>query len=272
MQIESFFSYRDYRWFWLNFALVIGSIAAYSIDSPIGGPGGDTYLGIILGIIGAVGMVVLMWYSARKRSYRAKYTTLKGSLSLHVWLGISLVVVVTLHAGFSFGWNVHTLAYVLMLLTILTGIWGGLNYHRLAGEIESHRGGASIPALLEQLHSAEKEIKQELQGKSDQLQALGRALHLDITPDLTFALFKSEITRPDSARTQELMRSVPDADRDEALRIIAIHAKKVSILNSIRSEVRTLFLMRAWLYLHLPLAAGAFMALIIHIASVIKYW
>ena len=37
----------------------------------------------------------------------------------------------TLHAAFQVGWNVHTLAYVLMLLVIASGIYGVVNYARL---------------------------------------------------------------------------------------------------------------------------------------------
>ena len=36
----------------------------------------------------------------------------------------ALIVIATLHTGFQFGWNVHTLAYVLMMLVILSGMFG----------------------------------------------------------------------------------------------------------------------------------------------------
>ena len=42
--------------------------------------------------------------------------------------GLSLIVIVTLHTGFQFGWNVHTLAYGLMLLVIVSGIFGIVVY------------------------------------------------------------------------------------------------------------------------------------------------
>ena len=44
-------------------------------------------------------------------------------------LGLSLIVVATLHTGFHFSWNVHTLAYGLMMLVIASGavgVWAAL--------------------------------------------------------------------------------------------------------------------------------------------------
>lgn len=272
MKSESFYNHGRYRWFWINFAFVVAATVFYVLHAPLGGPSGGSELGLVLGILAAIGMLILMWYSARKRAYHAKHTTLKGALSFHVWLGTALIIIVPLHAGFSFGPNVHTLAFVLMALTILTGIWGGLNYQRLAPEIESHRGGGSVALLLEEFETADKEIEQQSKGKSDQLISMVRTLDIDKYPSLLGSLFGKDFASPDSTKIANLLSTIPQNDKDEALRIVASISKKTALLNRIQKEVRTMFYMRAWLYLHLPLAAAAFVALIIHILTVLRYW
>ena len=91
------------------------SIAAYIWHRPPLAPNGGTSLGLALGTVAALLIVWLMLFGLRKRDYRSRLGTLRGWLSAHVYLGASLIVIGTLHTGFEFGWNVHTLADVFML-------------------------------------------------------------------------------------------------------------------------------------------------------------
>jgi hypothetical protein len=76
---------------------------------------------------------------------------LKAWTSAHVYLGLSLVVVGTLHTGFQFGWNVHTLAYVLMMLVILSGVWGISVYASLPAKLAGNRRGMTKGQMLDAL-------------------------------------------------------------------------------------------------------------------------
>ena len=65
-----------------------------------------------------------MLLGVRKRRYRSGTGSLQGWTSAHVYIGTSLLVIVTLHTAFEFGWNVHTAAYALMVLVIDSGFIG----------------------------------------------------------------------------------------------------------------------------------------------------
>ena len=123
------------------------SIALYILDDPRVAPNGGTWLGYTLGTIGALTIVFLTLFGVRKRSYRSNLGDLKYWLSAHVWLGLALVVIATLHTGFQFGWNVHTLAYVLTMLVVISGIWGVYMYLR-------------FPSLMSELLNSKTLIQQ----------------------------------------------------------------------------------------------------------------
>ncbi|HWT14181.1 MAG TPA: hypothetical protein VN581_00235, partial [Patescibacteria group bacterium] len=118
---DSILDYRGFRYLWTALILSIGSIVAYLWHDPIGVPNGGSWLGYTLGTIGALLILWLLWFGVRKRRYSGASGSVRGWLSAHVYLGTTLILIAFLHAGFQVGWNIHTLALVLMLLVIFSG-------------------------------------------------------------------------------------------------------------------------------------------------------
>ena len=127
---QSFLQYARLRYFKLALLISLLSAVAYVVYRPPQGSYGGSWVGYTLGTIGALLILMLLWFGVRKRRYRSNVGQVQGWLSAHVYLGTSLIVIVTLHAGFEVGWNVHTLAYVLMLLVIASGMIGAYAYTR----------------------------------------------------------------------------------------------------------------------------------------------
>src|SRR5262245_21950563 len=111
---QSFVTYKIFRCAIFAGVLSTASIVAYLIDSPRDSQNGGTWLGYTLGTIAALLILYLMWFGVRKRSYRSTSGGAVGWLSAHVYLGLTLLLLATLHCGFQFGLNVHTAAYALM--------------------------------------------------------------------------------------------------------------------------------------------------------------
>ena len=120
---RSVLEYRHFRYLKVALVLSLGAGVAYWWHDPPVKPYGGTWLGYSLGTVGALLIVWLMLFGVRKRRYAGGRNVLRGWLSAHVYLGTALILVALLHCGFQFGWNLHTLALVLMLAVIFSGFF-----------------------------------------------------------------------------------------------------------------------------------------------------
>ncbi|MFN8390812.1 MAG: hypothetical protein U0136_11020 [Bdellovibrionota bacterium] len=271
MNLASFYDYKNYRWFWLNLALLVVLSVIYFNDDPLQGPGGDTLIGYTYGGIATAGILYLMWFGVRKRSYSSSVGTLQGWLSAHVWLGIALLFIVPLHSGFSFGMNVHTLAYALMVVVIMSGIWGALNYSTLASRIKSHRGGAPMKKLLSQLHLLDADINNLCKDKGDTFQSLYRQTDFRFKPSLTKALFANRPNQIEKSESSTLLAKLPEKEQSDGLKLISLMNKKRMLVSDVLEEVAILTKLRLWLFIHLPCSFALLTAVGIHIFSVFYY-
>ena len=268
---ESFVTHASFRWVKITLLLLAIFGLVYSLDNPIGGPNGGTVLGYSYGGIATFFILYLMWFGVRKRSYSSTVGTLKGWLSAHVWIGIMLLLLVPLHSAFSFGLNVHTLAYGLMCLTILSGIWGALNYSLLADQVGSHRGEGTAAQMLEQIDSLSQRIKSIDLGANAALQSL-TAFEAQPPRNILSCLKAERPKLLDASALAKIAAQIPDSSQAKFQELIQLISKKHALCNKLRQEIRAKTLLRLWLYLHLPLSFALLAALAVHIFSVFYYW
>jgi TctA family transporter len=151
---------RHARFRWLKVALVVSLVAilAYVLIDAKPHPNGGTPLGYTLGTIGALLILWLTLLGLRKRAMTRGRWSLKAWTSAHVYLGLSLIVIATLHTGFEFGWNVHTLAYALMLLVILSGIYGISVYVAIPKALSNNREEMTQTQMLDALRAVDRQL------------------------------------------------------------------------------------------------------------------
>lgn len=267
--VLKFSRFRYLKWMTL---LVLGSGIAYVWDQPETVPNGGTWLGYTLGTIGALMILWLMLFGVRKRAYRSRLGSVKGWLSAHVYMGVALVVVATLHTGFQFGWNIHTLAYALMMVVILSGMWGIYVYFRNPALMSGVLDGKTLQDLggtLRELDARSKRLAGKL---SPDLQALvARSAEAAIVGPL-FGRFRAQVmacpTRRAVATLEPLARQDDRAVRD----LYALQFQRLSILDEIRSFVRLKAWTDLWLLVHVPLSFALLATLTAHIVAVFFYW
>jgi hypothetical protein len=279
---EGFLRHKGFRWLQVATLLSVAAIVAYVlVDQNArrhGGepPSGGTWLGYILGTVGAGLIVWLACLGLRKRMVQDTYYSLKAWVSAHVYLGLSLIVIATLHTGFKFGWNVHTLAYALMLLVIVSGIFGIWAYTTLPRRLHTNRGEVTRKKMLEDIESLDKQLHVAAQPLGHDGAAIVR--HAIEDTDLgggfwtrLLGTYRNCATTQSIARLQPLLRSgSPEADtlRD----VERLLKQKAEVLALARRQMRITALLEAWLFVHIPATFALLAALTAHIVSVFLYW
>lgn len=274
MAHESILIYRNYRY--LRWALLLVAISSllFLIHTPVGRPNGGTWLGYTLGTVSAGLMVWLAWFGIRKRSYNSTSGRLEDWLSAHVYLGLALLIVATLHSGFQLGWNIHTLLYALMMGVALSGAVGLYFYSRFPRLLSQNRHGLSADVMLSQIADLDRDIRSLAMTLDDQT---NRVVYDSIESTSVGIGFLSQISGtepncPTSAARHYVEQmggqGLTTARRDLLARLV----KKEDLLRRLRRDIRLRLGMRIWLYVHVPLTFATLAALIAHVVTIFYYW
>ena len=273
---ESFLIYRGLKFMWIAIALVLACILLYILHNPLGEPSGGSWLGYTLGCISAALVIWLAWFGVRKRQYALGTTRLKVWLSAHIYFGLALVVIATLHSGFQIGWNIHSAAYVLMLLTVLSGIFGVYIYARYPTLMTKNRAGLSLEEMMGQISELDQELLQEGRELPEEVNTalLKAARETKIGGNIFEKLSPKKIFCP----TREARNLIETKYADMSLsdqritKVIALLAKKTKLLRRARRDIQIKVILQIWLYFHIPLAVGLLGALFSHVLAVFFYW
>ncbi len=274
---EGFLRHRRYRWLKVAFAISLISLIAYAVADPVPRHNGGTWLGYTLGTIGALLILWLTMLGVRKRAMTRGKWSLKAWTSAHVYLGLSLIVVATLHTGFQFGWNVHTLAYALMMLVIVSGIYGIVVYSTLPQELSDNRAELTKSQMLDAVFK----LDSQLQGAAQPLRSEDADLVLSSIGANPFkgglwSRLTGKYRRcPTLKATRVLRERYQKAPTDEMVAldvVIKLLERKGAALGRIRRHLRIRALLEIWLFVHVPITFALIAALVAHIISVFFYW
>lgn len=287
---QSFVTYRGGRWFWIATALSLLAIAAYGWHQVPEPPNGGTWLGYTLGTIGALLILWLIYLGRRKRNYASNLGSVQGWTSAHVYLGTALIVIASLHAGFQFGWNVHTLAYVLMMIVIFSGFFGVWVYLRYPTLLSDNTGGKSRGDLYREVGEIDKQLLKQASRLGTEVEtAVASALERTQVGGGAVAQLRarddSQVMLPGQGLVpnpgqQPIIDFVVDRlaqtshrEQSELLREISNQlGARGRLLRRLRRDVQIQALLKIWLYVHVPLAFACLAALVAHVISVFLYW
>lgn len=273
---EGFLRHQGYKWLKISLAISLVALLVYAFNDVEPKPNGGSIYGYITGTIG-VGLILwLTMLGVRKRAITPGRWSLKSWTSAHVYLGLSLIVIGTLHTGFDLGWNVHTLAYVLMMLVIISGIFGIATYASLPQALSANRGETTQIQMLENVRMIDRQLNDAAQPLSAEHAAI---VEMALRDDpFGGGLLARLAGRYPKCGTREALAAVrADASRTEAAtdpldKVEVLLERKRSSLSRIRKHLRLKALLEVWLYVHVPMTFALIAALIVHIVAVFYYW
>lgn len=317
MQRPTFLEHRHYRDFKLSIALLAAALVGYWLTRPSGGePYGGTWFGYLLGILSALIVLLHLWYGIRKRraprfGERRRHQrrrqlhvesagaasrkiddrrrisaedhwrfggSLQGWLSAHAYLGVALVVLAALHAGFRFGWNLHTFAFALLTLTVASGMYGTFVYLRYPRLIAENLCDHALPDLLLKIAELDELARQRALDLPDEVNALVTRARQGtrIGGNLWQRLNGRQRGCPtDRAveRVQELAARLIEGEQPRRMRdLYSVLLQKQRLVAIARTEIRLNARLQFWLALHVPLSIGLLAALLGHVLTVLIYW
>ncbi|MBX3703294.1 MAG: hypothetical protein KF822_05930 [Steroidobacteraceae bacterium] len=291
---ESLLAYRRMRYLWAAGALAAAAILAYALHRPPEPPNGGTWLGYTLGGIAAALVLLLGAFSIRKRAYASTLGSVRGWLSAHVYLGLALLVVMTLHAGFQFGWNVHTLAYALACVVVASGIVGVWFYLRYPEQMSRNRAGETREQMLAELADLDRlcakqaaalggEFPDVIVSARDRAALGGSAWAILAGRDRSRVVLPGAHggghAQPNAGQSRlvdwlghELAGST-DGERTRLIHeLMALVNTRRGLLERLRRDAQIRGWLDAWLYVHVPATCALLAALAAHVLVVFLYW
>jgi hypothetical protein len=118
---------------WAIASLIMAAVftavyVAYAARAPEGARGGSA-LGLTFGVIGFGFMIFAALLGARKRVPTWRIGRAQGWMRGHLWLGFLSLPMILFHGGFHFGGTLTSVLMWLLIITVVSGVFGAALQH-----------------------------------------------------------------------------------------------------------------------------------------------
>lgn len=274
---NSFLTYRSGLWLWISAATAVGLVIHYvSYQSRTVAYGGSIE-GLLYGVAGTGLIAVLMFLGIRRRSYASSMGTLQGWVSAHVYLGLLTLLLIPLHAGFRFGWDVHTLAFVLLAVVVLSGVLGLFLYRTIPGRLTRYEAGQQADTIDPEIARLLSDMRALMKNKSDALVQIYKAeLATSQSRDskgwsLLLKGQGGDLLAERSADLAKKVSTIPPSDQATFQVLSQLLLKKTQLEVNLLHQMQLRNVLQAWLYVHVPVSIAMVFAVGVHLIAVFLY-
>src|SRR5215469_1298840 len=110
------------------FAVSAAAYVIYAEESPAG-PSGGSFMGLVFGISGFSFMIFAALLGARKRVPTWRLGRAQAWMRGHLWLGLLALPMILFHGGFHFGGTLTRVLMWLLIITVVSGVFGAALQH-----------------------------------------------------------------------------------------------------------------------------------------------
>ena len=285
---------------WLIASLIIFGVATaiyvvYAAASPAG-PSGGSAIGLMFGIAGSLCMIFAGLLAARKKVPVWRLGRAQTWMRGHLWLGLLSLPLILFHGGFRFGGPLTSVLMVLLIVVVLSGVFGAVLQHYMPPVMTTR---IPMETIFEQIDR----VRAQLLSEADQmveaacgplnLQDASPASRLSTgvatatiatTDTLPLGTFYSRDLRPflQQARGQNpaLSNRVKATGIFEGLRTLLPSALHDIVKNlediceeerQLRRQIRYHHWLHGWLLLHVPLSLALLLLGCAHAIMALRY-
>ena len=265
---------------WFAASLVILGVATaayvpYAVHAP-SGPRGGSALGLTFGIIGSAFMIFAGLLAGRKKFPIWRLGRAQTWMRGHLWLGLLSLPIIFFHAGFRFGGPLTSVLMWLVIIVVVSGLFGAALQHYLPQVMTAQVPGETI---FEQIDH----IREQLVANGDEAMGAAESAAGEETAKPLVDFYRREM-RPflqsHGARHQLLSSADRSRSTFEGLRLLLPAGLQESVkkLEQICEEERQLrrqstlhHWLHGWLMLHIPLSFALLLLGVVHAITALRY-
>jgi hypothetical protein len=139
------------------FAVFTAWYSAYALHAPSGGWGGSA-LGLTFGAIGFAFMVFAALLGARKRVPVWRIGRAQAWMRGHLWLGLLSLPVILFHGGFHFGGTLTSVLMWLLIITVVSGVFGAALQHYVPRVMTTD---VKLETIYDEIGNVQKLLREE---------------------------------------------------------------------------------------------------------------
>jgi hypothetical protein len=262
------------------FAVLVGSWIWYGRTEAF--LHGGTPMGLLYGFVALFLMFFLLYFGIRKRAYRSRFGKLEEWLQAHIWIGIFSFFVIVAHTGLRFEDKVAVALFVVITLTIASGILGAILYRTVPRELTAMQSNLSGEEISAQLNQLTKSMARVASGKSRAFQRIYYGVLRESLPGF-LAGWRLLFSKPDLAvdrkgKWTELVGLVEKSEQADLRQLLVLSRQHKELHLRLLYQQRYRNILDFWLYLHVPLSIAMIVLIVAHLWGVflwggeIRFW
>lgn len=263
------------RWRRWAFVALLAIVAAYIFHaSRTEFTHGGSPAGIAYGVLGTLSILILLYFGVRKRSYRSRWGTLEGWLQAHIYLGLLTAFLILFHTGFRFHDKVALAAFGVLLMVVISGLWGAVVYTSVPRLLTEVEGDLAPAVMAEQINQLGRTMTRLAVPRSAPFQKVCEGLLAELVPDRLAGwrlLFGGGRRKPGgdgaSPWAAQLAR-VPPAEQEDLRQLLVLARQRRELNQRLLVQQRYRNLLDVWLYLHVPLSIALVVLVAAHLIGV----